>query len=255
MRIVVIKMIFFLSTCFLYSDESFINNEKINLSYFNFTKDYCKQLDKENKFCVNETLRYFDYNDKNLSIKGVDKYIKPFIKSYEHVDIKNEFLLGVADYGKLPSEDWDHDVFIDLFAKTSATYTLSIDTGGYSGGAHPYYHREFINIDMKTQKKLNLKNLFIKGFEKELLKIALLEYRSTYNLDINQSLSSEGWSEEKFVLAKNFAITKKGIYFFYNQYEIKSYADASTEFIIPYTKLKNIINYKGVLANSLKQKE
>ena len=89
MRTVVIKMIFFISTCFLFSDENFINHEKLNLSYVDFSKKYCKQLDKENTFCINETLNYFDYNDKNLSIKGVDKYIKPFIKSYEHVDIKN----------------------------------------------------------------------------------------------------------------------------------------------------------------------
>lgn len=255
MRIVVIKMIFFLSTCFLFSDENFINHEKLNLSYVDFSKNYCKQLDKENIFCINETLNYFDYNDKNLYIKGVDKYIKPFIKSYAHVDIKNKVLLEVADCTKPFSANWEHQVYINLFAKTSATYTLSISEGGYSGGAHPYYDKEFINIEIKTQKKLNLKNLFIKGFEKELLKIALSEYTSTHNLDINQSLRTDGWFEEKFVLAENFAITKNGIYFFYNQYEIKSYADGNTKFIIPYTKLKNIINYKGVLANSLKQKE
>ncbi len=46
---------------------------------------------------------------------------------------------------------------------------------------------------------------------------------------------------EGFQLPENFAIKKEGIFFYYNPYEAAPYALGTTEFIISYKDLKDIV--------------
>ena len=68
----------------------------------------------------------------------------------------------------------------------------------------------------------------------------------------NEPLTKDGWFEDSFILSKNFAITQEGLLFSYSPYEIKSYADGYTYFILPYYMLRDIIDKDSIIYDIVK---
>ncbi len=184
-------------------------------------------------------------------MRGVDTHITPFLNTYRKSDPHKLVTDTIKQFGDTISGDWYDNTNITLFAKTPRTYTLSIESNGYSGGAHGYYTIAYINIDTQTQKQLSLSNLFLPKYKQKLHNIALAYYKIAHNLKPSDPLTQDGWFDNKFMLAENFAITPQGLYFLYNQYEIKPYADGQTNFLLPYAAIQKIIDPKGLLAFAL----
>jgi len=57
------------------------------------------------------------------------------------------------------------------------------------------------------------------------------------------------FEQDIFTLTDNFAITKEGLKFVYNPYEVAPYAFGQQEIIIPYTSLKEVIRKDGLLTD------
>jgi len=57
------------------------------------------------------------------------------------------------------------------------------------------------------------------------------------------------FDNDVFTLTDNFAITKKGLKFVYNPYEVAPYALGQQEIMIPYALIKELIRKDGLLAN------
>lgn len=233
--------------------EIFVNKEGMKLAHINLSEKYCKSTKNERKLCKTKKLSYIDYADPDLPtfLRNIQQHITPILKAYLGEDLKNSTLADVKDFGADINGDWYNETDINLFSKTPTTYTLSKTSSGYSGGAHGYHAVGFTNYDIKTQKKLTLDDLFLADYNQTLHTIALSHYRLSQGLKPNQTLIDDGWFDNKFMLAKSVAITSRGLYFLYNSYEIKPYAAGFTEFMLPYSKLKAIINPKGALAFAL----
>jgi hypothetical protein len=199
--------------------------------------------------CKSKELSYIDYDDSDLPkfLKGLESHLSPLLTQYKNNDLKSSTLADLNDYSGDISGEWSDKKSITLFAKTPSTYTLSIISSGYSGGAHGYYAMEFENFSIETQKEIKLSDLFQNDFNTTLHNIAQDIYKKTYGLKTKQSLHDDGWFENKFVLAENFAITSKGLLFYYNSYEIKPYSAGHTRFMLPYHKIKSIIQPEGIL--------
>ena len=240
---------------FTNAQERFVDEDAFHLAHNTLSEKYCKAFKAEKRFCKAKKLTYIDANVTDLPafLKGLGAYITPILKEYKENDLKNDVLSTIKEFNGDVTGEWYDETAIALFSKTPSTYTLSNTSNGYSGGAHGYYRITFGNYDIQTQKKLTLEALFIADSNKTLHTIALNYYRQTRGLKPTESLVDDGWFENRFMLAENFAITPRGIYFLYNQYEIKSYADGLTEFLLPYSALHNIINPRGVLAFALQQ--
>lgn len=113
----------------------------------------------------------------------------------------------------------------------------------YLGGAHDYGHTEYFIFDTQTGKRLGLNDVFAEGFEDRLNKLIDTWYRmmkglsSTERLDGEKSMLTENYIH----FNDNFAITDKGVTFFYNMYEIASYARGPTKIDLPYSELMDIL--------------
>lgn len=238
-----------LLTCFTHGDEIFIPKDGLNLGEMTLSETYCKSTKHSQELCESKKLSYIDYDDDQLPtfLQDIKTYIAPIVEKYKADDLKKSTLSEMKDMNGNISGEWSKESTIDLFAKTSETYTLSTTSNGYEGGAHGYYDQRYDNYNTATHAKLTLDELFVSDYNQTLHRIAQAHYKSLTGLAPNQPLTDEGWFEDKFILAENFAITSRGLYFFYNQYEIKPYAAGSTEFMLPYSKIKSLINPKGAL--------
>jgi hypothetical protein len=222
------------------------------LSTKKLSKEECiKVKDKENgdsKICQKYSISYLVCDDKcsDELKKAMEVAQKKLIAKYEKSNPKKDVIKAKSDF--LVSNDLYENIAINLFAETPNSFTFSIDRSSYTGGAHDFFSRDFINVDKRNFKILNLKELFKPDTNQTLHKIAEKYYKLSKNLSPSSSLKEDRWFENKFVLAKNFAVTNDGLFFLYNPYEIKSYADRKTEFLLPYEPIKSLIKKKSPIS-------
>jgi len=220
-----------------------------NLVKKNLSKSKCKVFNlKENiKVCQSYNLKLLECKSncsplekKILSIVQ-DSIIKEYNKSNPEEDLKD---WEDVEYTK----NLNSDATIELYCQTPTTVTFKITNSGYGGGAHGWYGVDFINIDKKSAKEIKIDNLLIQNGYNKLVAIAQKYYKLSKNIPQNASLSqADDWFEDKFMLTQNYAITKNGLFFVYNQYEIKAYAFGQTEFFLPYRAFLNVINKNSAL--------
>ncbi|WP_316753404.1 DUF3298 and DUF4163 domain-containing protein [Pedobacter gandavensis] len=150
-------------------------------------------------------------------------------------------------------------------AGTSATWFLDAETKvltdqpdylglehslvNYAGGAHPNSAMIYWNLNPKTLQEITLESLINEGSMPQLVTIAEKIFRKNEKLSPTASLKDSYFFEnDKFNLNRNFTITKEGLKFLYNPYEIKAYAYGSTELIIPFSDLKTIARPNTLLS-------
>jgi len=130
---------------------------------------------------------------------------------------------------------------------------LTVEEFSYSftGGAHGNYGTGYYNFDAKTGKPLGLGDILIPNYQEQLKAIVEPIFRNTYLEEGMKNYSEAGFYFENdvFILTENFAITKNGLKFLYNPYEIAPYVMGQQEIIIPYSSLKTLIQEEGVLAS------
>lgn len=152
----------------------------------------------------------------------------------------------LEDFKRQNLEAYDDEYFqlwsIDAgvyFTETKKTLTIVCSDYSYAGGAHPNGYLTYEHIDKKTAKTLHLGDFF--EDIPALTKIAEKYFRETRELAPNDDLEEAGfWFENGvFQLNDNFIFEEDKLIFFYNNYEITSYAAGPTEVVIPIEEVKS----------------
>ncbi len=206
-----------------------------NCTYILF--DYKKVSDGLYKDDINNTINeeLIKISKEYLSskeAKSLDEICQDFLKEYKDFIFKN------------PKVDifWMMEVRGKIENYTPKILCYSISAVNFMGGAHPNTQFRYINFDRKTGKLLTLKDIFTVGFESKLNAILDKLIRKIYFLKPDDNLSEKiGLFENKIEFNNNFAITKHGIKFYYNPYEIAPYSVGFIEITIPYSELEEIL--------------
>ena len=216
---------------------------KQNLVDYNVMSDKkvaCIISKKHQKFCYEEMISYPDI--KSIDDTNIANLIKQDIinikNNFQKEDIKKDFDDMMDGF----SSEWYRYESYDIFAFTPKTLTIMYDTSSYMGGAHGNYEREFINIDRITQKKLQLKDILKPNQEDDFERYVEQFYRQLRGISKDASMQEVGWFEDDFKLSDNFAITPKGLYFYYNSYEIQAYSFGTEVILLPYRKIKRFLS-------------
>jgi len=138
---------------------------------------------------------------------------------------------------------WRYKGTVDVGVVTDTLLSLSVTEEYYTGGAHGGFGKYFINLRPETGEPFTLANYFKPGYEQPVTKIAEGIFRKVRELADTASLTENMFEfpEDQFVLNKNYGFTKDGVVFYYNSYEIASYASGPTEVVVPYEALKEWI--------------
>lgn len=114
------------------------------------------------------------------------------------------------------------------------------------GAAHPGKTTTTHTFDIRTGEKIDLESLFKGDYLNTLSDIAIPMLRNKLGENTTQELLQEGAGP----LSKNFKsffITKTGIVFIFDQYQVASYAAGTQEILIGYDRLKEVIKQEGAL--------
>jgi len=174
-----------------------------------------------------------DHPAENIAI-AADSFIN------EYLNFKKDFPDSPAGY------EWDQTLTVahqnkDVISFKHVNYA-------YTGGAHGLENTLYHNLYRSGYKEITLKDILNSDYEAPLTKIGEDIFRKNEGLNPADKLEAYFFENQKFVLNDNFLITPKGLLFLYNPYEIKAYAYGTTELLIPYTAIKDLIAADGILA-------
>jgi hypothetical protein len=140
------------------------------------------------------------------------------------------------------SSAWTLERSVQVVYQTSMLVSLVFAEHVYSGGAHPNSSVSYWSLDASGRRIL-LADILTEGYEDSLDAIAEAEFRKIRGIQPGQSLDAAGyWFEGgRFRLNDNFAITGRGLAFYYNRYEIAPYAMGPTELVLGYDAIARLI--------------
>jgi Protein of unknown function (DUF3298)/Deacetylase PdaC len=132
--------------------------------------------------------------------------------------------------------------------------SVSFLEGTFGGGVHPNYNYFTITYDLKNGREINLSELFKPGanYLKAVSDYATRDLQdrkmpdSDENLGLAQDIFAEG-ATAKAENYRNWNLTKKGLMFTFDPYQVGPYAAGSQTVIVPYAELKAIARSGGPL--------
>lgn len=140
----------------------------------------------------------------------------------------------VSEISSLNNEEGDMEYIQDEYTcsliDSSNTYlSMGISSYFYSmGSAHGQPGIQVLNVDLKSGKKIVLSDLFVNNYRPTLKAFAKRKF-------LEQNGNGDWWfitGEQVFDLPETFAISRKGITFTYQPYEIGPYAAGAPEIFL-----------------------
>ena len=122
----------------------------------------------------------------------------------------------------------------------------------YTGGAHPNSSLIYVNYDIFSRKIIKLSDLINPIMMARLTYTASTIFRKQEGLSPTESLENFFFENQKFSLNTNFLITKKGLLFYYNPYEIRSYAEGPMELLVPYSAISTLLKINPYIPQNRK---
>lgn len=166
--------------------------------------------------------------------ESVEASFQVFQKNY------NEFK---KDFPDAPG-CWQVELKGDTVMTTPKVLQYRLDHYAFTGGAHPNSFRSFHIFDRATGEETDIKKCVTDSVA--FLKLVEKHFRKTENLAPDMDLEKAGYflSDHKFFIPVSYALTREGILFYYNPYEIATYARGAIQFVIPYSELENVADQK-----------
>jgi hypothetical protein len=196
---------------------------------------------KEGRDKLNAEIRSFAFRNIDDSVaKDAEAWAAAFFTEYKQ-------------FGNQLPAPWDETHIIQVVANSARIFSLSISIEGYTGGAHPNTRVDYRSYDPKNGRRYQLGDWLKKGYEAALQTAGEKAFRKARDLSAEVDLNDAGFTfDQGFQLNDNYAATPKGLLFYFNPYEIASYADGPTELIIPYSELKDWLLPKSPLRDLAK---
>ncbi len=137
-------------------------------------------------------------------------------------------------------EDMNYEIEISYQVSAASNDLVSVIFSNYesTGGAHPNTSSFALNYDLKNNRQLELKDLFIPSAN-------YLKQISTYSLtDLKKrtgEMSDSEWLQNgagpKAENYKSWTIANDGLHFLFDSYQVAAYAAGNFEVIMPYSKI------------------
>lgn len=120
--------------------------------------------------------------------------------------------------------------------------SVKCSISNFYGGAHPNQFVMLRNFDPYTGDSLGLAMIFSPENLKELTRLGEKYFRKDQKLKQGVSYDDAGYwfKDDQFFLTTNFAFTREGLLFYYNEYEIAPYSMGAIYFVVPYSIIMHL---------------
>lgn len=175
----------------------------------------------------------------------------PDVTYNSYQEVANSFVKGFDEYmsyGEDHIQTWFLDVKVSVIPQSGGLVALKFTQVDYMGGAHPNSSFTYVDYDRSSKAVLTLDSILKPNTFSKLQRIAEQIFRKNEGLAPDQSLANTYFfDKDTFHLNSNFTITKAGLEFLYNPYEIKPYAAGITTLVIPYSAIKDLIKPNSII--------
>lgn len=188
--------------------------------------------------------------------RAVKKHVDDSIAAFK----KEMSEMTAEDLKSLP-ETASYSIDIGYTVEYADTDLISVGflNGTYEGGAHPNSNSFTINYDLKNNREIKLADVFKPGAKYldavSAYSIKDLQSRKDAETGENMGIAQEMWADGATPEAGNYAswnVTKKGLMFTFDAYQVAPYAAGPQTVIVPYANLKAIAKPDGALAKFIK---
>jgi hypothetical protein len=193
------------------------------------------------------------------NVSGFNQTVKTQV-TQEIADFKKQMMAVTADDLKmLPAGVNNYlDISYNIEYADNDLVSVSFLESNFTGGVHPNYGYFTITYDLKNGRELKLADLFKPGarYLETVSAYAIkdLQSRKIPDGDENMGLAQDIFADGAKPEVKNYSswnITKKGLMFTFDPYQVGPYAYGSQTVIVPYAKLKEIAKPDSVLARMM----
>jgi hypothetical protein len=148
---------------------------------------------------------------------------------------------GIYKESMAATFNWQSLKFMHILMNGAHILSFYIDHYAFTGGAHGFQTRQFTVVNLWTGKEVGLKDIFKENYETRLSAIIRDKAHIKIHLPASQSLMDAGFFTDTIKPSDNFYITRRGIGFFYNQYDIAPYNSGAIDIFIPFSELKDLL--------------
>jgi hypothetical protein len=238
MRIVLVLVTTIVVACGALTEQPDISFEMVR-----FLKESQSGCDADTATCARFEVNYPVFSKIDTTIQAaINERIvtvfagsPPSARSLE--ELGNDF---IADFESFQQENpalglgWYFDGNVSVLIASDTLISLQVDSETFTGGAHGSFTTRFVNLDPLTGTAYLLDALLAPGYEDELNRLAQEDFMRQ-KMPEADSVSTSG--TPPFKLNDNYGFRKEGVVFYFNDYELGSYAEGPTEILIPYERL------------------
>lgn len=147
-------------------------------------------------------------------------------------DFNSEYVSFNQDFAEDSEPVWELHIETEKLYQSIDIITIAISTYEFQGGAHGNDKIKFLNLNAKTGAVLNQNDLIENITEfKDLAETYFIKSLESKE----ESLKMEDFFFGKpFQLPENIGYSEDGLVILYNVYEVASYSQGYTEFVIPF---------------------
>lgn len=174
-----------------------------------------------------EIIEILNYDDETEALS-----IKEAVKSFSD---------GYWELKKLYPEEataWEARIEGKITFEDANLLTIELNAYLFTGGAHGYSSRRFLNFD--KQKGRELQNWQLFKNREDFQAFAEKKFRNQEAIPSEEPINSTGFMFERdsFYLPENIGFTQEGVKLLYNPYEVASYADGAIVLTLPFSDVK-----------------
>lgn len=151
-------------------------------------------------------------------------------------DFDSEYVNFKKDFPDEAEPIWELNIETELTYQSEDIITIVIGTYEFKGGAHGNDKIKFINLDAKTGDLLSRDEIIedINNFKT----LAKTHFMKSLKVE-NKNLKIEDlFFGKPFQLPENMGLSDDGLVLLYNTYEVASYNQGYTEFVIPFDEVQ-----------------
>lgn len=189
----------------------------------------------------------------NAFVRGA--LVAPYVRSGAYASLDSLMDEFIADYRRYRHDfphapsGWYLKRTIEVVGDTASVVSLSLYEESFGGGAHPNAATRLLCFDSHSGRRLNLADLIATADRDSLERLAEAEFRRVRQLAPEAPLAAAGfWFKgNRFRLNDNFAVTRRGLEFLYNDYEIGPHSLGPTRIELDWSALRGLIAPGGPL--------
>ncbi|WP_400076098.1 DUF3298 domain-containing protein [Winogradskyella sp. R77965] len=154
-------------------------------------------------------------------------------------DFNSDYVSFKKDFPEESEPVWELHIETEKTFQSEEVITLAISTYEFKGGAHGNDKIIFLNLDAKSGEDLN-QNDIIEN-QGEFKKLAQQHFIKALETEDENLKMEDFFFGKPFQLPENIGYSEDGLVLLYNVYEIASFEQGYTEFVIPFEDVQSYL--------------